>query len=291
MAVCGHSFCSDCLEIKMQTVTEQQRGNRLFKCPQPDCEREIILPASIENFSLNRNLEDMIENEKLIYKERFCLKHSELSHLFCMDCKREICTQCLSDHERHKCQAKNKAIEFFVEKCKEKEKAVLEKSAAISEKQKQLDNLCIEQANIMISNLENTLLLFNWTESIKREQEIFCVSRMLMELEFLSHGRKILKLEKEKQGYQYVKEIVGPIIRNPGKNVMEPFLVLELAEHTLKITEQTLKSDQVQIQLIRPLTDSVPIAKEFLRSLQKSFQFEYYSQYLNSLPSTFSILR
>ncbi len=66
---------------------------------------------------------------------------------------------------------------------------------------------------------------------------------MMRKLEFPSPERKNAKLEKEKRGYQFVNRIIRLIILNRGKNVLEPILVLDLAEQTLERAEHVQKTD------------------------------------------------
>ncbi len=214
----------------------------------------------------------MIEADKLPITERICSKHTEIINLFCTDCNRELCIQCLDDHEGHKCQRKDKAIEFFVEKCREKEKIVQEKISIIREKQVKVEKIGVDVENKMESYLQKSLDLFNRVESKILEEETSSVTRMMSKREFSFSERKQSKLEKAKQGYQYVQQIIRPIILNPGKNVMEPVLVFELAERTLERAEEVLKCDPIQNQLEKPLSNYIQISKDFLESLQKSLR-------------------
>ena len=279
---CDHSFCSECLERKLQASLNARRspGSEFkFKCPGPECEREFILPdGSIENFSLNLDLDRLVESDKLRNKEPFCTKHSEICGLFCLDCKKEVCSQCLEDHDGHKCRNKSKAIQFYVEKCQEIETSAENKCKEIKAKDQTVDKFLSAEERKMESILETTLHLFQWTESKTRLEEVSGVSGILQELEFSGPSRKKMELVKKKMGYQFVNKIIHPIILNPGKSVMEPVLVLELAEQSFKRAEQINDIQDTHIKMKKSLSDSNKIVQNFLVSLHSSLNLENYSK-------------
>ncbi len=279
MTRCGHSFCYECLERKLKVSSIENFSSKQsnFKCPRPDCSREFTLPdLSMENFSPCLDLEQMIETEKLRNKESVCQKHSEVCSLFCLDCKRELCVQCVEEHDGHKFRPKNKVIQFYLEICKEKLQIVKEKYIEIKTKKEDVQKMCELEEIKSVNTVEKTLELFNWAVSKTQEGEISSMSKILQEQEFSSPSRPKMELDKRSRGIQHVNQILKPIISNPGKNVMEPVLVLELAEHTLKRAEQAAPIQNIKIQLIKPFSDSKETGGKFLDSLQKSLKFENY---------------
>ena len=277
---CGHSFCTECLERKLQESSRDGSRKReiKFKCPGQDCEREFIFPdGSIENFSPNLDLERLIEAEKLRNKDAFCRKHSEVCGLFCLDCNRELCNQCLEDHDRHQCRTINKAIQFYVEKCLEKDDSAQDNCKELNKKSQKVTKFLSDEERKMESILERTVNLFQWTESKTREQEVSSVTGILQELEFLGPSRKKMELEKKRSLYEYVTQIIRQILSNPGKSVIEPVRVLELAEHTFKRAEEIHDIQDSNIKMKKSLSESNKIGQKFLVSLQKSFNPENYS--------------
>ncbi len=288
---CGHSFCSLCLETKLNSAAEtgflssDPSNSSLikFKCPRLECSREFTFPdSSIENFTPCIDLEKLIEAEQIRNSESVCSKPSEVCSLFCMDCKRELCSQCLDRHDGHKFRNKSRAIQFYVEKFQEKEVLIQGKYKEIKEKIEEAEKLCENSETKTSVNIENTLNLFIWTATEIREQEVSCFTRILQEQEFSSPSRKKKELEKRSRGLQYANQIMRPIISSPGKTVTEPVLVLELAEHTLNRADadQDTPTQNIQIQMKKPLSESKDVGEMYLDSLKDALQYENYSMSL-----------
>ena len=288
VTLCGHSFCSECLKTKIEGSSVQNNSTNsslqiIFKCPLQDCGWEFILPDSrVENFSPNTNLEQIIEEEKIRNKESCCSKHSELCRLFCMDCKREFCVQCLDLHEGHSFRQKNKANEFYLEKCNTRRSTVEQKFKELKIKEEEIEKILIKEENETVSNLEKTFDLFFRVESKIQEEEIKSLTKIFQEIEFACPPRAKMEFAKKTRLFQYVNQIIHPIISNPGKNVMEPVLVLELGDQVLKRADQIVTLKDKQIKIKKPLSNSKIVAKDFLNSFQKSMGFENSSAIMNS---------
>lgn len=103
---CGHSVCSPCLES-----LKQSSG---FKCPVDS----IFYPASID-ISDNLLIIETIQNGQT-ESEKMCLRHKKELEIYCIDCSKEVCANCLlfDDHKSHQYEPVSEALR----KCEQKMK-------------------------------------------------------------------------------------------------------------------------------------------------------------------------
>ena len=108
---CCHYYCKQCI----LTLSSQYRPNQPFPCP--DCREPTLLPGNDADrlptaFFINRMKELHSKMEKAHNKSdtpQKCVDHDEPQKIFCFDCERLICRDCvLYDHRDHKSEFVNR---------------------------------------------------------------------------------------------------------------------------------------------------------------------------------------
>ena len=293
MSRCGHSFCTSCLESMLQTRQEfvtleapssisssMKKGFR-FQCPLAECEKkEYLVPTlCVDQFPINLTLKQLIEDWKLKENESVCQQHRRVTEWFCLDCSREICKSCLKEHKLHDFLEKDEAIKIYIGQCKKRKDV---SDLKISEAQTQFikcDAVLESAEEIIIGNFERAFETFEWTRVTVENEEINCITKCLQDIEFKVPLRNRRLLFQSIAPLHQIGRMVAPLLKNPGKKVMEPVHVHQLAELTLYKFEANIARTQMQFKMKSPLLGSRGICVDFqcaIREKMKGLKFLKY---------------
>ena len=281
---CGHNYCEECLETILKellrgTVKEELPGGAtqgiLFHCPHADCENpQYLIPsASIEDFHLNLNLKQKVEDVKIQEAEAFCEKHNKRCKLFCKEstCLREICWKCLNDHQKHAVIDKDDACSEYIVRYRDISEKICEELKGIEGSKKELSALIDDEENKMAGCVAKLFDVFIAAEMTMANDQIECITKALQELEFKAPTRTHLELENRAAPLRYIQRIGRPVLDEPGKNVKEPVIVFQAAEFALTILKTKKKEEQLQMKMKASVEDFAHLKHGFLSQLSEDY--------------------
>ena len=272
---CGHSFCKKCLENLLQTYRQSSEDSESlgsinqqisinFRCPIKECGNEYTISSpNIDFFPPNINIAQMIEEENLRNTaiEAKCSKHIEKpKELFCITCKKDLCTKCLVDHVGHDCRDKDQVIQFFIENCKKASNENQEKTKNILENISKLNEVIKKEEEHVENELQYYFELFSWIRQIITNEEELILTYVIHGSSQQSPLRATAAQEKSKWPLFVNDKILKPVINHPGKRVMEPKIVLDIVEESFKNKNRNFVLPKYEEN--RPKIDKKEISKE-----------------------------
>ena len=274
LSQCGHSFCKNCLveylnksdEPQQNKKDEKTKSSLIFRCPKSNCGEEYTIPdTNIKTFPIEFAILPTLEKEEIRQNITVCSKHKKRCKFFCKKCKRELCKNCIPEHEGHGLLAAKNANKEFIEKCRATSQENEKKFQISQEINKSFDDLLNSEENTVVDTIEKSLVFFSTSQKLIAEEEINSVSRTLQEYEFKSPFHERAKQMKMLWPFQEANRILSPILKAPSGKVMEPVLSLELAEFYLQIFDKNPGVTKPKMK--GTLSNDFQIARSFAKAL------------------------
>ena len=273
---CGHLFCTKCLKeilnklenkkLENQNVDGKENKNLIFRCPDSECGNEYSIPdTNIKAFPVVKRILPLLESERINQGRSICSKHRNRCNFFCKKCRRELCENCLSDHAQHEWTHSDDANKEFIGKCQKAEEENLTKFHMNEEKIKNSEQESSSNEKVLEENVEKSMKIYSTTKVLIEEEEINSLTRILQEYERKNCFHEKAQHEKIKWPFQQVNQILRPILKAPSGKVMEPVLILELAEFYLQQSDKNLESKFPKME--GKLSDESQIAKCYYREV------------------------